>query len=56
MASLEQLLAIKLVAGRARDHADIVALARVLQVNPAEAAQLALKAYGADALEALTTF
>jgi len=33
-ASPEQLLAMKLAAGRARDQADIVALATMLQVNP----------------------
>ena len=56
LASLEHLLAMKLAAGRARDQADIVALATVLQVDPAEAAQLTLKAYGADALEVVTTW
>ena len=55
LASLEQLLAMKLAAGRARDHADIIALATVLQVNPEEAVQLTLKAYGAEALEVVTT-
>jgi hypothetical protein len=40
----------KLAAGRARDAADITALATVLQVDPEEAVQLTLKAYGAEAL------
>ena len=55
MASLEQLLAMKLAAGRARDRADIVALATVLDVDPEEAVQLTLEAYGSNALELLTT-
>ena len=54
MPSLEQLLAMKLAAGRARDQADIIALATVLQVDPDEAVQLALQAYGAEALEVVT--
>ena len=54
LASLEQLLAMKLAAGRARDQADIIALATVLQVDPEEAVQLTLKAYGAEALEVMT--
>ena len=41
-------------AGRARDQADIIALATVLQVDPEEAVQLTLKAYGAEALEVMT--
>jgi hypothetical protein len=44
----------KLAAGRARDAADITALATVLQVDPEEAVQLTLKAYGAEALEVMT--
>jgi hypothetical protein len=55
LASLEQLLAMKLAAGRARDQADIIALATVLQVDPEEAVQLTLEAYGTDALEVMTT-
>lgn len=55
LASLEQLLAMKLAAGRARDRGDIVALAKVLQVDPEGAVQLTLEAYGADALEVMTT-
>ncbi len=55
LASLEQLLAMKLAAGRARDQADNIALATALQVNPEEAVQLTLKAYGAEALEVMTT-
>lgn len=55
LASLEQLLAVKLAAGRARDQADIVALAGALQVDPDEAIQLTLDTYGTDALELLTT-
>jgi hypothetical protein len=54
LATLEQLLAMKLAAGRARDAADITALATVLQVDPEEAVQLTLKAYGAEALEVMT--
>ena len=54
LASLEQLLAMKLAAGRARDAADITALATVLQVDPEEAVQLTLKAYGVEALEMMT--
>lgn len=55
LAPLEQLLAMKLAAGRVRDRADIVALASVLQVDPEDAVQLTLNAYGPDALELLTT-
>lgn len=55
LASLEQLLAMKLAAGRARDREDIVALANALQVDPDEAVRLTLEAYGTDALELLTT-
>ncbi len=55
VASLKQLLAMKLAAGRARDRADIVALARVLDVDPEEAVQLTVEAYGTDALEVMTT-
>lgn len=55
LASLEQLLATKLVAGRARDREDIVALANALQIEPEEAVRLKLEAYGTDAIELLTT-
>ncbi|EAQ00488.1 hypothetical protein JNB_09954 [Janibacter sp. HTCC2649] len=55
LASLEQLLAMKLAAGRARDRGDIVALANALQVDPDEAILLTHEAYGTDALELLTT-
>ena len=55
LASLEQLLAMKLTAGRARDHADIVALAEALQVGPDEAVKLTIDAYGRDALDLLAT-
>lgn len=55
LASLDQLLAMKLVAGRARDRSDIIALATALQVNPEEAVQLTLMAYGVEALEVMTT-
>lgn len=55
LASLELLLAMKLAAGRARDRADIVALAMVLRIGPEAAIQLTLETYGADALEVMTT-
>ena len=55
LASLEQLLAMKLAAGRVRDRGDIVALAEALQADPEEAVRLTLEAYGTDALEMLTT-
>ncbi len=55
LASLEQLLAMKLAAGRARDREDIVALANALHVDPDEAIRLTLDAYGTDRLESLTT-
>lgn len=55
LASLEQLLAMKLAAGRARDREDIVALANALQADPDEAVRLTLDAYGTDVLELLTT-
>lgn len=55
LASLDQLLAMKLAAGRARDRADIIALAAALQVDAEEAVQLTVEAYGAEALSALTT-
>ncbi|KGN38076.1 DUF6036 family nucleotidyltransferase [Knoellia subterranea] len=55
LASLEQLLAMKLAAGRARDRADIVALAAALEVDAEEAIQLTLDAYGVGGLEPLTT-
>jgi hypothetical protein len=55
LASLEELLAMKLAAGRARDREDIVALAEALQADPEEAVQLTLEAYGEDALQVLTT-
>ena len=56
LASLEHLLAMKLAAGRSRDDADVVALAAVLQVDPDEATQLTLAAYGSDALGVVTTW
>lgn len=55
LATLEVLLAMKLAAGRARDQADVVALATALQVGPHDAVRLTLEAYGAEALEVITT-
>lgn len=55
VASLEQLLAMKLAAGRARDRPDIVALATALQITPQAAIRMTLETYGRDALELLTT-
>lgn len=55
LAPLEQLLAMKLAAGRARDQADIIALATALKVDAEEAVQLTLEAYGSHSLELLTT-
>lgn len=45
----------KLAAGRARDHADMVARATVLKVNPEEAVRLTLDAYGPESLEVITS-
>lgn len=54
LASLHHLLAMKLAAGRARDRADIGAIATVLGVDADTAVQVTLNAYGADALEVFT--
>lgn len=56
LASLQDLLAMKLAAGRARDRADTVRLAKALGVDdPETAVQVTVAAYGEEALEVFTT-
>jgi hypothetical protein len=54
LAPLRHLLAMKLAAGRARDRADITAIAAALGIDADTAVQLTLETYGSDALEVFT--